>query len=63
MTETPDQKPPKTLSEQGLAVGLGAGVLIGVLTHNIGLWICLGLAIGVGWDQWQKAKADKDRAD
>lgn len=32
----------------GVAIGLLFGVLIGLLTHNVGLWIAIGLAIGIG---------------
>jgi len=32
----------------GLALGVAAGSVIGVLTDNIGLWIPVGIAIGAG---------------
>jgi len=32
----------------GMAFGVAAGSVIGVLTDNIGLWIPVGLAIGAG---------------
>jgi hypothetical protein len=32
----------------GRAFGVAAGSVIGVLTHNLALWISLGIAIGAG---------------
>lgn len=36
------------LNEKFLAIGLVAGVLVGVITKNIGVWLPVGIAIGVG---------------
>jgi hypothetical protein len=35
----------------GVALGVLFGVLVGIALENIGLWICVGLAIGAAFDQ------------
>jgi hypothetical protein len=32
----------------GMAIGMAAGTLVGFFTDNVGLWLCIGLAIGAG---------------
>jgi len=34
--------------EKSIAIGVIAGVLVGVLTKNIGIWLPVGIAIGAG---------------
>jgi hypothetical protein len=43
-------KPQKTFSfkEKSIAIGLLGGVLVGVITKNIGIWLPIGIAIGAG---------------
>jgi hypothetical protein len=38
-------------------ISLLIGLAIGIIEDNIGLWICLGLAIGVAVDHTRKSKA------
>ncbi len=45
--------------EHFIGLGLIFGVVIGVLTDNIGLWIALGLAIGAGMSGHAKKKAEQ----
>ena len=33
-------------TENGVALGLVFGVAVGAATDNIGLWLCLGIALG-----------------
>ena len=44
----------------GIALGAGIGVALGVATRNPGLWISLGLVLGIaiggGLDRKQKAR-------
>ena len=32
----------------GIALGVGLGTAVGIITDNIGLWLSLGVAIGAG---------------
>lgn len=41
-----------------LALGVAAGVVIGVLLHNVGLWVALGTAVGAGLG-YTLAKSEK----
>ena len=34
--------------EKSIAIGVITGVLVGVLTKNIGIWLHVGIAIGAG---------------
>lgn len=43
----------------GTILGMLFGMLAGVALHNIGLWLCLGLAIGVAYDQTKKSASTK----
>ena len=36
------------LNEKFIAIGLMAGGIVGVITKNIGVWLPVGIAIGVG---------------
>lgn len=46
-----DQPEKKKAADTGLCYGLSIGLLVGVAmgywTENIGLWMCIGLAVGV----------------
>lgn len=44
----------KINSIPGTALGVLLGVVVGIAQHNVGLWICLGLAIGVAMDYTRK---------
>lgn len=43
-------KEPKTFSfkEKSIAIGLVAGLIVGVITKNIGIWLPVGIALGAG---------------
>ena len=47
----------------GIARGLLIGVIIGIAQDNIGLWISLGLAIGVAIDYERKAESSEKNID
>ncbi len=47
----------------GTAYGVAFGLFIGVLTDNIGLWICLGVTIGCGIDNYLDEKEKKNTDD
>jgi hypothetical protein len=42
--------------EKYIAFGVVFGTLVGVLTDNIGLWLAIGIAIGVGMAAQHKIK-------
>lgn len=44
--------------EKSIAIGLVAGVLVGVITNNLGVWLPVGIAIGagVGFSNQNKSK-------
>jgi uncharacterized membrane protein len=46
-----------------MAIGLAAGSIIGLVTRNIGLWIPVGLAIGVALGALASKTSDKNNAD
>lgn len=56
MTDRPDHGRPENRSElypilgvmTGAALGVSAGVVVGMLRDNVPLWIGTGLAVGVG---------------
>ena len=53
------KKPKKrtlTVSEKQIAYGMFGGLLIGIFTDNIGLWISLGLVFGAGYSSIKKNK-------
>ncbi|MEO2143390.1 MAG: hypothetical protein ABGW83_04610 [Flavobacteriaceae bacterium] len=43
-----DNKREFSIKEKSIAIGVVGGTLVGVLTDNIGLWLSLGIAFGVG---------------
>ena len=45
-----------------IGIGLMGGVLVGIFTDNIGLWISLGLVFGVVLEK-NNDKADKEQQD
>lgn len=51
----------------GMAVGMALGTIVGFATDNIGVWLCIGLAIGGGVGNSLKKKenntAQQDSAD
>jgi len=53
------KKPKKrtlTVSEKQIAYGMFGGLLIGIFTDNIGLWLSLGLVFGAGYSSIKKDK-------
>ena len=42
-----------------IGIGLTFGVIFGILIDNVGLGICLGLAIGAGMVEIQKKRKEK----
>ncbi len=32
-----------------IPICIGGGIIIGVITHNLTLWLCIGVAIGAGF--------------
>ena len=43
-----------TIMEKSIAIGVVGGIIIGVLTDNIGLWLPVGIALGAGIGTTQK---------
>jgi hypothetical protein len=54
----------KLNNQKGFYIGIGlmGGVLVGIFTDNIGLWISLGLVFGVVLDE-NNNKSDKEQQD
>jgi len=55
------KKPKKrtlTVSEKQIAFGMFGGLLIGIFTDNIGLWLSLGLVFGAGYSSIKKDKKE-----
>ena len=54
----------KLKNQKGFYIGIGlmGGVLVGIFTDNIGLWISLGLVFGVVLDK-NNNKSDKEQQD
>ena len=54
----------KLNNQKGFYIGIGlmGGVLVGIFTDNIGLWISLGLVFGVVLDK-NFNKSDKEQQD
>ena len=52
----------KLNNQKGFYIGIGlmGGVLVGIFTDNIGLWISLGLVLGVVLDK-NNNKSDKEQ--
>ena len=52
----------KLNNQKGFYIGIGlmGGVLVGIFTDNIGLWISLGLVFGVVLDK-NNNKSDKEQ--
>jgi hypothetical protein len=46
------------IDSQSIGIGIIIGTAIGVLTHNIGLWISLGLALGAAYGYTKNEKGD-----
>jgi hypothetical protein len=43
-----DNKREFSIKEKAIGIGVMSGTIVGVLTDNIGLWLSLGIAFGVG---------------
>ena len=43
-----DNKREFSIKEKAIGIGVMTGTIVGVLTDNIGLWLSLGIAFGVG---------------
>jgi hypothetical protein len=54
----------KLNNQKGFYIGIGlmGGVLVGIFTDNIGLWISLGLVFGVVLEK-NNNKSDKEQQD
>jgi hypothetical protein len=54
----------KLNNQKGFYIGIGlmGGVLVGIFTDNIGLWISLGLVFGVVLEK-NNDKSDKEQQD
>ena len=48
---------------QGMAMGIAFGTLVGVLTDNIGVWLCIGIAFGAGVGNTLQKRKDNDERD
>ena len=59
-----EQMKNKLKNQKGFYIGIGlmGGVLVGIFTDNIGLWISLGLVFGVVLDK-NNNKSDKEQQD
>ena len=44
-----DAGPMEKMAENGIAIGLIFGVIVGALTDNVGLWLSLGLVFGAAF--------------
>ena len=44
-----DAGPMEKMAENGIAIGLIFGVIVGALTDNVGLWLSLGLCLGAAF--------------
>ena len=49
-----DAGPMEKMAENGIAIGLVFGVIVGALTDNVGLWLSLGLVFGVAYSSNRK---------
>ena len=49
--------------EQLLVIGIMAGVLIGTITQNLGLWIPMGLVFGAALGQRKKRTPSEEKED
>ena len=45
---------------QGIAIGIALGLMVGLATDNIALWLCIGVAIGAAYEGKSKVKKDKE---
>tara|TARA_B100000809_G_scaffold140721_1_gene138288 strand:+ start:1182 stop:1346 length:165 start_codon:yes stop_codon:yes gene_type:complete len=46
-----------SFKESSISIGVVAGVIIGATTENIGLWLPLGIALGVAVGLWYGKKS------
>ena len=46
-----------SFKEKSISIGLVSGVIIGATTENIGLWLPLGIALGVAVGLWYGKKS------
>ena len=45
---------------QGIAIGIALGLMVGLATDNIALWLCIGVALGAAYEGKSKVKKDKE---
>ena len=45
---------------QGIAIGIALGLMVGLATDNIALWLCVGVALGAAYEGKSKVKKDKE---
>ena len=54
-------KEKKSLEQgQGIAIGIALGLMVGLATDNIALWLCIGVALGASYEGYNKKK-NKDK--
>ena len=44
----------------GMAIGIALGLMVGIATDNIALWLCIGVALGAAYEGKSKVKKDKE---
>ena len=54
MSNEPKKKP--ALADQWLVLGIALGVAFGIIFDNLGLWLPLGVCIGLVAPAWKKIK-------
>jgi len=48
---------------KGMAVGIAIGTAVGVATDNIGVWLCIGIALGAGIGSSRMKKHKREQED
>ena len=54
-------EPKKKSTSDCLATGIGIGVMFGIIFDNLGLWVPIGLCLGLGLNEWMKRKRRKNK--
>lgn len=44
---------------QGIAIGIALGLMVGIATDNIALWLCIGVALGAAYSTNAKKEVNK----
>jgi hypothetical protein len=45
----------RQIAGERLALGIGLGTMIGVLTGNVGLWLAVGVALGIVMSKYTRS--------